>query len=477
MSEWPIYEKENITLGNLESNVGIVTLWTPRKLITSKIDPSLFAAAGQLYFDGGINFLLRNCLANKKIRYLILAGQDLAKSAEGLLALKERGVDDNYHISGLKRARIHKEIPKEAIDNFRGNVEVIDMRSKDVSEIIEKIKTLENKESYGEGEIFPGNKIDAPSKLPSDPAVHKIREKTVGRAWLDILYNIMKFGAVKKSSYGGDQKELINLCTVIEEEDPFNPKWEDYFQFTKEELEGYIPQVTTAMKIKDVTYTYGYRFRAAELKDGSRIDQIQIIIDVLKKFPYRRGAIAFSWDYDTDARSKLQPCLNLIHCLVQDDILHMTVYIRSNDMYEAWPRNAFALRRLHGFIVKEISKETPLGLGTLTIISASAHLYEKNWFDAQEVIKKYRPSYKLRFDPKGNFRIEVNDGKIKITHKDFDGNPLGVYEDTLALRLVGKLAHSHVISEIGHALDIGTELQKAEYALKNNQHYVQDKPL
>lgn len=477
MFEWPIYEKENITLGNLESNVGVVTLWTPRKLIASKIDPSLFAAAGQLYFDGGINFLLRNCLANKKIRYLILTGQDLAKSAEGLLSLKERGVDEDYHISGLKIARIHKEIPKEAIDNFRKNVEIIDMRSKVVGEIIEKIKSLERKDSYGEAEIFPDNKIEAPSKLPSDPAVHKVREKTVGRAWLEILYNIMKFGAVKKSSYGGDQKELLNLCTIIEEEDPFNSRWEDYFQFTKEELEEYIPQVTTAMKIKDVSYTYGYRFRAAELKDGSRIDQVQNIIDVLKKFPYRRGAIAFSWDYDIDTTSKLQPCLNLIHCLVQDDILHMTVYIRSNDMYGAWPRNAFALRRLHGLIVKEISKETQLGLGTLTIISASAHLYEKNWSDALEVINKYRPSYKLRFDPKGNFRVEVKDGKIVVTHKDLDGNPLEVYEDTIALRLIGKLAHSYIISEIGHALDIGAEIQKAEIALKNNQHYVQDRPL
>ncbi|MFH1592300.1 MAG: thymidylate synthase [Candidatus Woesearchaeota archaeon] len=472
--DWPIYEKENILVGNLESNIGIVTLWSPRNVITSKIDPSLYAAAGQLYFNGGISFLIRNCLSNKNIRYLILIGQDLSKSAGSLLTLKEKGIDENHNIKGIKIARIHKEIPKEAIENFRKNIEIIDMREKQSEEVIEKIKSLEKKESYGSPEIFPENKIEAPEKYPTDPSIHKIREKTVGKAWLELLHNIMRFGTVKKASYGGDQKELINLSVVIEEEDPNNPKWEEYFQFTKEELEDYIPQVTTSKKIPDVTYTYGQRLREAELKDGSKVDQIQKIIDTLRKKPYQRRAIAFTWDYDKDSGGDEPPCINFVHPLVQDDILHLTTYIRSNDMYEAWPRNALALRKLQGIIVKEISKETPLKLGTLTIISGSAHLYEKNWPDAKEITERYRQSYTLRFDPKGNFRIEIIDSKIRVTHKDLSGNPIKVYEDDATMKIIAKLAHAQVISEIGHALDIGAELQKAEIALKNGLKYTQD---
>ena len=146
-------------------------------------------------------------------------------------------------------------------------------------------------------------------------------------------------------------------------------------------------------------------------------------------------------------------------------------------IYEAWPRNAFALRRLQGMIVSEISKELPIKLGTLTTISGSAHIYEKNWPDSNEIIEKNRPSYTIRFDPKGNFRVETKDAKIKVTHKDIEGNPIGEYEGDTAMKVMIQLAHNRLFSEVGHALDIGAELQKAEIALKNNLKYTQDKPL
>ncbi|MEK6934565.1 MAG: thymidylate synthase [Nanoarchaeota archaeon] len=486
--DWPLYEKENVILGNPGSNVGIVTLWSPRKIIADNIDSNLFSAMGQLYFNGGINFLLRNCLANKQIRYIIIAGQDLAKSGETLLLLKEKGIDEKHKVIDAQNAQLQKEIAKEAIDNFRNNVEIIDMRGKTPVEIATKIQELEKKPSYGEPETFPETKIEAPERFPSDPTIHKIREKTIGRAWLEILYNIMRFGATKASSYGGDQKELINISTVITEEDPDNFKWEDYFQFTKEELEGYIPQVTTNLKIPDVNYTYGQRLFEAELKDGSKYNQIQFIIDLLRKKPHKRSAIAFTWNYDKDAKGDEPPCISFVHCLVQDDALYMTSYIRSNDMYEAWPRNALALRKLQSNIVKEISKETSLKLGTLTIISGSAHIYEKNWTDAKDIIGKYRDKELIKSsplgnlvnfkeDPKGNFIIKLNDGKITVTHIGTDGSPVNEYKGKVAGEIIAQLANNNVLSEISHALDLGSELQKAEIALKTGKQYTQDKPL
>lgn len=488
MFDWPLYEKENVILGNQESNIGVITLWSPRKIIADNLDSNLYSAIGQLYFNGGISFLIRNCLANKNIRYLIITGQDLAKSGEALLALKEKGVDEEHCIKGIQNSKLHKAIPKEAIDNFRNNVEIIDMRGKTPSDISVKIQELEKKPSYGEPETFPENKIEAPERFPSDPTVHKIRERTTGSAWLEILYNIMRFGATKASSYGGNQKELINISTVISDEDPDNYKWEEYFQFTKEELEGYIPQVTTNLEIPDVNYTYGQRLRAAELKDGTKVDQIQFIIDLLKKKPHKRSAIAFTWNYDKDSSGDEPPCINFVHCLVQDDTLHMTSYIRSNDMYEAWPRNAFALRRLQGNIVKEISKETQLKLGTLTIISGSAHIYEKNWTDAKDIIEKYRDKELIKAsplgnlvnfkeDPKGNFIIKLNNEKITVTHLNTDSSPIKEYEGKVAGELIAQLANNNVLSEISHALDLGSELQKAEIALKTGKQYTQDKLL
>ena len=53
------------------------------------------------------------------------------------------------------------------------------MREKEPEEIANKIKGLEQKPSYGEAEEFPENKIEAPTKFPSDPTTFKIREKTI----------------------------------------------------------------------------------------------------------------------------------------------------------------------------------------------------------------------------------------------------------------------------------------------------------
>ncbi|MEK6922829.1 MAG: DUF4346 domain-containing protein, partial [Nanoarchaeota archaeon] len=79
---------------------------------------------------------------------------------------------------------------------------------------------------------------------------------------------------------------------------------------------------------------------------------------------------------------------------------------------------------------------------------------------------------------KGNFRIELSDSKIKVTHTDSVGNPLAIYEDDTAMKLMRKLAHKKIISEIDHALDLGAELQKAEIALNYKEfRYIQDKPL
>jgi len=488
LSEWPINEKENLILGNISSNVGIITLWTRSKLIADKIPSNLYCAIGQLYFNGGINFILRNCLYNKNIRYLIVTGQDLAKAGDTLLALKNNGVDENNHIIGVHNSKIHKEIPKEAIDKFRQNVEILDFRGKTIEEIIDKINQLEKKESYGDSEIFPDNKIEPPEKLPSDSAVVKIKEKTIGRAWLEILYNISRFGATKPTSYGGFQKELINVLSVITDEDPFEPKWEEYFQFSKEELEEYIPQVTKNIKIENIHYTYGQRLREVQLKDGNKIDQINNIIDILSKEPYNRRAIAFTWNYESDPTSKEPPCINLVHVLVQENTLYLTVYIRSNDMYEAWPRNAFALRRLQGEIAREIGKSVPLKIGPLTTISGSAHIYDKNWTDTKEILDRNREwvlmrstplgnLINFRIDPKGNFLIKVEEGKIKAIHTDLDGNAIGNYEGKVAGELIVQISNNNLISEISHALDLGSELQKAEIALRTGKQYTQDKQL
>src|SRR3989344_543157 len=82
---WPVYYTNDLIIGDPAKNVGVVTLWTMRKQIADGLDPGSFAVVGNLYSTMGINWIVRNTLANPNVRYLIVCGQDLTRSGEELI--------------------------------------------------------------------------------------------------------------------------------------------------------------------------------------------------------------------------------------------------------------------------------------------------------------------------------------------------------------------------------------------------------
>ena len=61
--KWPIYFEENLIVGNIDSSIGVATLWTPKEAIAKSIDMEKVAVVGQLYSNDGINPMMRNVLA------------------------------------------------------------------------------------------------------------------------------------------------------------------------------------------------------------------------------------------------------------------------------------------------------------------------------------------------------------------------------------------------------------------------------
>jgi thymidylate synthase len=461
------YFGELLHIKNPESSIGIVTLWTKKERVMSEVKED-YAVMGQLYSrEEGISALVRNCLMNKKIHHIIVTGVDLYGSGEALIRLFKDGVDTNHKIIGVENAFLDKEIPKSAIDNLRKHVTIHDLRKKGFSEIDPLIKSLPKFSAWGEPEVFPKAKIEMPDAFPSDRIAHKIRERYIGEAWLKILYNVMRFGYHKSSKYADDIRELLNLSTVITEEDPDNPRLEEYFNFSQSDLDNYIPQVTTPKCVEGVLYTYGQR-----LRNFKGIDQIQFIIDFIKKEKDSRRLIAFTWDVVNDINAPHAPCIDMVHVLVQDK-LYMTVYIRSNDMFNAWPKNAYALRKLQSIISEAVGIE----MGSLTIISGSAHIYATDFKKTLALLEKYPPTLSRVGDPRGNILVRVENNEIVVTHLDPNGHRIDQFSGKSAMELYRKMATEMRVSEINHAFDIGCELQKAEIALSLGIPYVQDQPL
>ncbi len=469
-TQWPIYFKNLLTVGNLDSEVSIVTLWTKRGDIEKNIDKNKYAVIGQLYSkDEGLNALVRNCLANKKIRHIIITGNDLNNSGEALTKLFENGLDKENKIIGIDHAYVDREITKRSLDDFRKNVKIHDFRSlKNFSKLNEIIASLPKLGSYGKPEIFSESKLDLPELLPSEKNGFIVREKYVGNAWLKIIKLIMKFGETKKSQYDIGQRELMDLMVIIEEEDTDKLKWREFYQFTKKDLEKYIPTVITPIVDPSIEYTYGQR-----LMKFRNIDQIKKIVQELKAHNFSRRAVACTWDIVKDINSDKPPCLDLVQCLVQGNKLYLTAYFRSNDMFEAWPRNVYALRKLQ----KIISEEIGIDMGTITTFSCSAHIYKNNWKKAKEIIEKYPIKVEKIGDPRGNFRISIERERIKVAHMTPEGKRIDEICGKTAEEICEKMVENFRINDQFHAFYLGKELQKAEIALKNGSEYVQDQGL
>src|SRR3989339_12037 len=470
VSKWPIYFADNLILGNQASSIGVATLWTPKEHFAKKLDTKSYKVVGQLYSGTGINPLIRNVLANPTIRTIILCGLDRIHSGDALLNFVKNGLTPTGKVIGHEDTRVDKEISPEALAKFRKEVAIVDMRGVlKAEEVQKKIDTLnQDASAWSQPQIFKEDKIET-EEYPCEKSGFIYRGQTVAEAWPKVLHAILKFGEIKRSNYtNATQKELLNMITVISDEDPQHIDFVDYFTFTKKDFEIYKPQVMTADPMPTVSYTYGMRMR-----NHDHIDQIKTIIKKLKKQPWDRQAMAVLWKVSVDNESAHPPCVNLVQAEVKYHKLQLTAYIRSNDMFRAWPQNTLALRVLQ----KEIADGIDYPLGLLTIISSSAHIYAENYEDAQEVVCKHYPSLPCEQDKRGNYIITRGEQKIQVLHQSPQGEKLKTYAGKTAMVIFNQIISDEGVSVLIHACDLGAELQKAEIALKLGIVYTQDRPL
>ncbi len=465
--KWPFHFSEILLKGNPGSSVAVCTLWT----LKEKFLPlDNFALIGNMYYDEGVSYILRGILSNPNIRYLVLCGVDISKSGEALVKLFKDGIDDNHMIVGTD-VGVHKELPKEAIEDVRKHVFLIDMRGIiDREKVASKMRELEPLDAFGEPRTFPMPEMKKVDTFPSEETGFIVREGKIADAWLRIVRYVMRFGKIKKSQHSSDMRELINLVSVVGDENPSDPYLTEFLPFGIEEIENYYPQVMSAKGVPGTKYTYGQK-----LRDFRGLNQVEYIIEDLKRTQYSRRAVAVTWDPENDRQNENPPCWLLIQCIVREEKLYLTCYIRSNDMFAAWPLNAFGLRKMQ----QEIATSLGLKLGDLTTVSGSAHIYSHDWNKANELIGKHEPSEKFVPDPRGNFVIRLDREKqeLSVVHYSPEQKQMQEFRGKSAVELYRMILDVDAISMAGHMMDIGCELQKAEIALKQGIVYEQDKPL
>jgi len=204
-----------------------------------------------------------------------------------------------------------------------------------------------------------------------------LAHKTPGEAWQYAKILIENYGNQVKTEDGKLTGEICNLHLCILE--PLSGWPISGAGWGMSGLDEYADQLMNPENI-GFDYTYGNRLRAHECvfddpDDCLSImewDQIGIIMGKLKRQPTSRRCVAITWYPERDILADHAPCLQLLDFLIRGGKLNLTAFFRSWDVGRAAVPNMYGLARLQEHVAKEVN----VPMGNMTIMAASAHIYE-----------------------------------------------------------------------------------------------------
>ena len=218
-----------------------------------------------------------------------------------------------------------------------------------------------------------------------------IEKDEIADGWETLVRKIMKEGQEIEDERDSLTKELLNIMVSIKR--PLGKNLSDYYLgnmvknlkniripegyfWSGEKLDIYSEQFISKDR-QGFIYTYGNRLR----EHFQGIDQINEAIKRLKNCSESRRAISVTWDPVMDTENDEVPCMMLVDLKIRDGKLNITGLWRSHDIYGAWFPNAVGLANLAQYAAGELDVK----VGTLTIHSISAHIYEVNFDEACKV--------------------------------------------------------------------------------------------
>lgn len=195
---------------------------------------------------------------------------------------------------------------------------------------------------------------------------------TLPQAYHNALVKLRKYGEVSEcKDWGCKQLECPMTFTVYSPlSEPMISKlfiggFVELEQYRQEMLDGILD-----FEIEKGNWSYTYHDRMVR---AFGVDQIQFVIDELKRNPSSRRA-CITIRHADDIYSSDPACLQHIQYTIRNDKLNCFVLFRSNDACKATFMNAFALIMLQKRIADALSVE----VGEYTHTANSFHCYEKD---------------------------------------------------------------------------------------------------
>lgn len=173
---------------------------------------------------------------------------------------------------------------------------------------------------------------------------------------------------------------------------------------------------TFAKKWGDLGNVYGVQWRKWRTSDGRTIDQMEWIIDKLKKTPHRKHLVVSAWNpefiYEMALPGKsmaLPPCHTLFHFNVANGKLSLQLYQRSADLFLGVPFNIAS----YSLLLMMVAQVAGLGLGDFVHTFGDVHIYSNHFDQVKEQVKREpRPFPVMKLNP----TVKKIDG---FTYEDF----------------------------------------------------------
>ncbi len=146
----------------------------------------------------------------------------------------------------------------------------------------------------------------------------------------------------------------------------------------------------------DLGRIYGAQWRDWRTADGRSLDQIDAVLDEIRRNPDSRRLIVTAWNPGEIDRMALPPCHTLFQFFVQEGELSCQLYQRSADLFLGVPFNLAS----YALLTCMVAQVCDLRPGDFIHTFGDLHLYRNHLDQAREQLERSpRPPPTLHLDP------------------------------------------------------------------------------
>ncbi len=244
------------------------------------------------------------------------------------------------------------------------------------------------------------------------------------RTYLDLLQHVLEHGAAKSDRTGTGTRSVFGwqMRFDLREGFPLVTTKKLHLRSIIHELIWFLKGETNIAYLKengvsiwdewadangDLGPIYGKQWRAWETARGEAVDQIDWVVNEIRRNPDSRRLLVSAWNVGELPRMALMPCHTMFQFYVAQGRLSCQLYQRSGDIFLGVPFNIAS----YALLTHMVAQVTDLEVGDFVHVLGDAHLYSNHVEQAREQLSRDpRPLPRLKLDPSvrslDDFRFE-----------------------------------------------------------------------